>query len=141
VLIHPGPEKKVGILDVYKHLEAIKWKNADTISATHPAYPAGRAAQDRILACWIYGELFRARNDFAHGNPVDANRLKLPSGRYLHYYAAPLYRMALAGFLELKYKRHTDELIDTGFPEPVDLWDPQTDIERALATIHRTPRR
>jgi hypothetical protein len=141
VLIHPGPEKKVGIFDVYRHFEAVKWTNKDCMSPTHPAYSAGKAAQDRILACWIYGELFHARNDFAHGNPVDANRLRLQSGRYLHYYAAPLYRMALTGFLNLRYEKHQDKEIDTAFPNPVDLWDPQTDIERALATIHRPPKR
>jgi hypothetical protein len=140
VLIHPGPEKKVGIFDVYKHFEEIEWENKDCMSPTHPAYPAGRPAQNRILACWIYGELFHARNDFAHGNAVDANRLKLPSGRYLHYYAAPLYRMALAEFLKLQYEKPDTKERDSAFPERVDLWDPQTDIERALATIHRSPR-
>jgi hypothetical protein len=68
--MHPRPEKKVGIFDVYRHFETIKWTNKDCMSPTHPAYPAGRPPQDRILACWIYGELFRARNDFAHGNPA-----------------------------------------------------------------------
>jgi hypothetical protein len=141
VLIHPGPEKKVGIFDVYRHLEAITWTNRHCMSPTHPAYPAGRPAQDRILACWIYGELFHARNDFAHGNAVDVNRLRSRSGRYLQYYAAPLYRMALTGFLNLRCEKRKDGLVDTGFPEPADLWDPQADMERALATIQKLPRR
>lgn len=141
VLIHPGPEKKIGIFDVYRHFEAIKWTNKDCMSPTHPAYSASRPPQDRILACRIYGELFHARNDFAHGNPVDSSRLRLPSGRYLHYYAAPLYRMALTGFLNLRYRKAPHNEIDTAFPDSIDLWDPQTDIERALATIDRQPKR
>jgi hypothetical protein len=139
-LIHPGPDRRVGVFDVYRHLEAIRWANNDCTRPTHPAYSAGRPPQDRILACWIYGELFKARNDFAHGNPVDADRLKLPSGRYLHYYAAPLYRMALTGFLDLRFARRQTDEIDTALPQCFDILDPQTDIERALATVHRVPR-
>ena len=140
VLVHPGPEGTVGLFDVYRHLEAVGWTNSDCTSPTHPAHAARRPPQNRILACWIYGELYKARNDFAHGNPVDANRLRLKSGRYLHYYASPMYRMALTGFLNLRFTRPPNEEIDTGFPEPHDLWDPQEDFERALATVHRPPR-
>jgi hypothetical protein len=117
-----------------------RWANSDCTSPTHPTHPARKPPQNRILACWIYGELYKARNDFAHGNPVDANRLRLESGRYLHYYASPLYRMALTGFLNLGFTHPPNEEIDTGFPEAHDLWDPQEDFERALATVHRPPR-
>lgn len=117
-LIHPGPEKKVGIFDVYRHFEAVKWTNKDCISPIHTAYSACRAAQDRILACWIYGKLFHARIDFAHGNPPDASRLRLQSGRYLHYYAAPLYRMALAAFLNRAMKRPKTKKSIRRFPIP-----------------------
>jgi hypothetical protein len=49
--------------------------------------------------------------------------------------------MALTGFLNLRYQKPQDKELDTEFPEAGDLRDPQTDIERALATIHRPPRR
>jgi hypothetical protein len=140
ILVHPGPQGRVGIYDVYRHLESVQWQTRECSAATHPAYNPNRPPQMRNLACWIYGELYRARNDFAHGNPVDANRLRLPSGRYLHYYAAILYRLALTGFLNLQWTQPANRNVDTGFPQAVDMWDPQYDLERALATTHLPPR-
>lgn len=140
ILVHPGPEGRVGLFDVYRLLESVQWTNRDCSVPVHPAHVPRGQPQDRILACWIYGELYKARNDFVHGNPVDANRLQLQSGRYLHYYAAPLYRMALTAFLNLRWTTPSSDEMDTGFPDPVDMWDHQTDLERALATIHKQPR-
>ena len=137
ILVHPGPEGRVGLLDVYRHLESVNWTNKDCIEKRHPARAPKGHQHDRNLACWIYGELYQARNDFAHGNPVDASRLCLPNGRYLHYYAAPLYRMALTSFLSLKWSKPKSQEINSGFPEPVAVWDLQPDLERALATIHK----
>ncbi|WP_154073297.1 hypothetical protein [Bradyrhizobium erythrophlei] len=74
------------------------------------------------------------RNDFLHGNSVDANGLIVKrSKRNLFGYAPLLYRMALTGFLKL--------------PEPAsipgadwsreryDLIANQGDIEKALLTV------
>jgi hypothetical protein len=140
ILVHPGAEGRVGLYDVYRQLEAVKWINRDCSTASHPARAGKGTPSNRILPCWIYGELYQARNDFAHGNPVDANRLRLESGRYLHYYAAPLYRMALTGFLNLRWERPPSDEYDSGFPEPVAMWDLQPDFERALATVHKPPK-
>ena len=140
ILNHPGDEGSVGLYDVYRQLEGVHWTNRDCMAPIHPSHQGRQTPQNRILACWLYGELYKARNAFAHGNPVDANRLRLESGRYLHYFAAPLYRLALTAFLNLQWARPPSDEIDTAFPEAVDLWDPQRDMERALTTYNKPPR-
>lgn len=68
-----------------------------------------------MLPCWMYGELYKARNDFLHGNPITGERLIVrPSQRSLFLYTAPLYRLALTGFLDLRFKR-TVPLRQNGF--------------------------
>ena len=95
--------------EVYKVFDNVDWLMKDCSAATHAAY-VGRGknaavnAPKRNLACWIYGELYRARNDFLHGNPVSDTRLVVSeSGRSLFGYAPPLYRLALSGFLDLTF--------------------------------------
>ena len=122
ILVHPGPEGRVGLLDVYRLLESVQWSNRDCLAPVYPAHVPRGQPQDRILACWIYGELYKARNDFAHGNPVNANRLRLQSGRYLHYYAAPLYRMALTAFLNLRWTGLRRERWIPAFLTPLTCW-------------------
>jgi hypothetical protein len=85
------------------------------------------------LPCWIYGELYKARNDFLHGNRITAERLTVrPSNRSLYIYAAPLYRLALTGFLNLRFDRpipsqddtaafaaYINDRMDFRFPSPI----------------------
>jgi hypothetical protein len=94
----------------------------------------------RPLPVWIYGELTRARNDFMHGNPITDNSLiKEPGKRSLWLlYIAPLYRMAVASFLELKppaLLHETTEGYSESLSKYMDFTAPQRNIEAALATI------
>jgi hypothetical protein len=60
----------------------------------------------RLLPCWLYGELYQARNAFLHGNPITVKRLALKGSKVgLFWLAAPLYRLALTGFLQLAFTR------------------------------------
>jgi hypothetical protein len=55
------------------------------------------------LAGQIYGRLNEARNDFLHGNPVNEGTLKFEaSQRPVVAFAAPLFRLALTAFLDLR---------------------------------------
>jgi hypothetical protein len=51
----------------------------------------------------VYGHLNRVRNDFLHGNPVTPATLKLETcRRSVLFFAAPLFRLALTAFLNLR---------------------------------------
>jgi hypothetical protein len=67
------------------------------------------------LACVIYERLYRARCDFLHGNPVTDTTLKLEnSQRPVERFAAPLFRLALTAFLDLRF---SETLPDTANDE------------------------
>lgn len=109
ILVHPGENGNSGVVQVYDHLGKVQWLSEAMGQEVHETRSA-RTAAHRALACWIYGELYRARNDFLHGNPIGEDRLKFrESGRSLVGFAAPLYRMALASFLDLFPKRDVAE--------------------------------
>jgi hypothetical protein len=63
---------------------------------------------------WLYDKIYDVRCDFLHGNPVKPGRLKLDrSKRALFDYAAPLYRLALTGFLPLSWNKPVPSTDDT----------------------------
>lgn len=105
-LVHPGTSHS-GLTKVYELLEKTPWLQRKSEYRRYRAYMTRnptrqRTAPKRNLACWIYGEIHHARNDFLHGNPITTRRLRVRrSDRSLFQYAAPLYRMALTGFLPL----------------------------------------
>lgn len=58
----------------------------------------------------VYSALYQVRNAFLHGNPVTHDDLMLrPSGKHVLQFAAPLFRMALAAYLDLRFR---DEMPD-----------------------------
>jgi hypothetical protein len=125
---------------VYKLLEGTKWNlstNSDPIYGPHKHTPG---QPKRMLPVWLYGAMNHARNDFIHGNAIDPSRLIVaPGKRPLHLYTAPLYRMALTSFLDLKpppvvakegesdYDAHWRHMHDFG-------WF-QSNIEAAISTV------
>jgi hypothetical protein len=130
ILTHKGNEN-VRLWDVYDKIAALPWREK---KMKFKRYTPKTSKVRRNLACWIYGEIHGARNNFLHGNPVDAKSLTVKqSKRNLFSYPAPLYRMALTGFLQL--------------PEPssmtgaewsrkrYDLIMNQYEIEEALSTV------
>lgn len=73
------------------------------MAKSYEAYAGRNETAPNTLPCWIYGEMFRARNDFLHGNPVARDRLVVQSsGQNLYNFAAPQYRACLTAFLGLK---------------------------------------
>lgn len=107
----------------------------------YKAYEAGRNGMGRRpVACWLYGEIYKARNDFLHGNPVAPGRLTVKAaGRSLFQYTAPLYRMALTGFLPLRRSEPLPSMDDAealgrAIAERMAFWSYQKTIEKALLT-------
>lgn len=85
----------------------------------------------------LYERLYRARNDFLHGNPVTRRSLRIAgSGRFIGHVAPLLYRAALRNFLDLHYvpdmpPADAHELIQVRFAEH-RYEEAQADIEEAL---------
>ncbi|MEX1060339.1 MAG: hypothetical protein WED13_04900 [Methyloceanibacter sp.] len=113
ILAHPG-SRDSGLSVVYGLLDGLDFQIERSTHRRYMTYQGRRAQRSRqSLAHWLYGEIYGARNDFLHGNPVTQARLK-PRGAQgnLFQYAAPLYRLALTGFLELKFARDMPALED-----------------------------
>jgi hypothetical protein len=130
ILTHTGLDK-VKLRDVYDQLAKTPWRHKKTKRRIFSPYHS----KDRgNLGCWIYGEIYRIRNDFLHGNPIDAKTLIVKrSKRNLFGYASLLYRMALTGFLKLPEPK-----IIPGVEwsrERYDLIANQGEIEEALLTV------
>jgi hypothetical protein len=110
-------------------------------SVIHEAHGFKTTQTKEILPCWVYGELYKARNDFLHGNPIDGERLTVkPSQRSLFLYAAALYRLALTGFLDLRFKAPIPSSDDTKafaayISDKMDYRSYQGNIEAGLSTI------
>ena len=140
ILAHPGRGKS-NLWAVYDLLEKVEWKYRLTALRLYKAYEANRKSNGRrTLACRLYGEIYRARNDFLHGNPVGRNRLIVkPAKRSLFQYAAPLYRMALTGFLPLSWSEPVPPMNDAQafgkhLARRIDFDSYQKAVEKALLT-------
>jgi hypothetical protein len=144
ILAHPANDD-TGFRKVYALLEKVKWNNSHCNTARYKVYPYTNNASLRILPCWVYGELHRARNDFLHGNPVQNDRLVTSrSKRRLLFYAPVLYRMALAAFLDLRWKERKPSKKNKVKRERYDTRQfkfqvYQRNMESALGSIIYTP--
>ncbi|QOZ75275.1 hypothetical protein XH83_07385 [Bradyrhizobium sp. CCBAU 53351] len=130
ILTHTGQDK-VRLWDVYDRLGAAPWRHKKMKARR---FKPTSSKTKRNLGCWIYGEIYRVRNDFLHGNPVDEKSLIVKrSGRNLFSYASILYRMALTGFLDLKPPDPTtpSEWSRARF----DFYSNQGDVEEALLSV------
>jgi len=145
ILAHPEAASS-DLNEVYKLLEKTPWNSRSQGRRRFKAYVTGKMIQQKIssrksLACWLYGEIYQARNDFLHGNRVRRNRLNVKkSGKNLFGYAPLLYRMALAAFLPLpgplKRPAHTDiQAFSDWQRAEFDRSYHQGEIERALRTV------
>jgi len=138
-----SPRQSTAYLAVYDLLAKNAWrKNA----CKEPVYKAHAPKNDlslRSLPSWIYGQIYLARNDFLHGNPIDRGRLTVPPAQQsVYYYAAVLYRMALAAFIDLKEiitsRREGGSEFEAYMRQHGRFGRYQEDIETALASIMHT---
>jgi hypothetical protein len=130
ILTHTGQDK-VRLWDVYDRLGTAPWRHKK-LKARRFSPTSSKAK--RNLGCWIYGEIYRARNDFLHGNAVSQKSLIVKrSGRNLFSYASILYRMALTGFLDLKPPTPKNPV--EWSRERFDFHSNQGDIEEAILSV------
>ena len=73
-LIHPGPEQRVRLSDIYDHLEAINWTNNECASPTCPAYPAGPPKDLEFCLVGFTASCTMLEMTSPTEIPVDANR-------------------------------------------------------------------
>lgn len=137
ILVHTGT--KSDLFKVYDILDKVDWHLTECKEKLYQphGYKPGRPL--RTLACWVYGKIHDGRNDFLHGNPIAADTLVVPqSDRHLLHYAPILYRMALTGFLKLKWDEPEptcQEELDTYQSRKFDFGYFQGEMEAALATV------
>ena len=100
ILAHPGKSEVTGshVIDLLnnKHWLSPELKHRRFWRKRNKAKPR----EHFTFAGSLYHQVYEARNHFLHGNRVALDTLKVKqSGHPLFYYAGPLYRMALSGFL------------------------------------------
>jgi hypothetical protein len=100
ILAHPGDRSGVNKKVVMELIEGARWQSSSFRHRRHPVWHQRKKVM-RPLPSALYARLYDARNEFLHGNPLTRKILKggLKDGTLFNV-AAPLYRMALDGFLQ-----------------------------------------
>ena len=109
ILVHPGGNGEANKRKVFELLERTPWRDK---RYGYRRFQTGsrRTKVRKNLACWLYEQLCKCRNDFLHGNQVNLKSLFLPgSERLISDHAATLYRLALTAFLDLTWKEAPPE--------------------------------
>ena len=129
ILAHPRTEDS-GTRQVYGLFENVAYLDRNVGSrryvehrrkkkskgSSKPKSPQHRCA----LPSWLYGKLYQARNDFLHGNPVGATSLYPRGSKVSLFWLAPsLYRIALTGFLRMKFQSKVPKESDSASARPV----------------------
>lgn len=144
ILVHPGLDGRATAKLVIDRLieeapyllDASKEKEHD-LSSMKIKNVSGR----KTLASWIYASLYKCRNDFLHGNPVDTTTLDLPNGKggTWYMYAASVYRLALEAFLLNNSSAVRESDSSTTLDEELFLkWEEEDQMkitERAILTV------
>jgi len=145
ILVHPGLSGRADLEKVFDLLGSVPWINR-RLAAQRYVTGIPKARKRRNLACWVYERMFRCRNNFLHGNPVNHSDLKLPiSHRRMDLFAPTLYRLGLTSFLDLSWKVPWPEGADINAEveyhgKKGDFEAPQRDTEQALR-LSRVPLR
>ncbi len=132
ILAHPRTAKS-DLKNVYGLMESVAYLDRRMERKSYIAHFPSMKKKPwprRPLSCWLYGELYKARNDFLHGNQVSARRLTRGLDTSLFWCAPGLYRMALTGFLGLKIDKSDPSWYSRQY---------QSTIERALLKVRKQP--
>ena len=70
ILTHTGQDK-LRLAHVYAKIGAAPWRNK---KAKRKLFLPHHSQERRNLGCWIYGEIYRARNHFLHGESACAGK-------------------------------------------------------------------
>jgi hypothetical protein len=147
ILAHPGRGKS-DLAAVYGLFDRLAFHDRNVKAKRYFSFDPNRKKMSRgSLARWVYYELYRARNDFLHSNPVEPARLRPTGSRTnLLNLASPLYRLALSGFLSLAFSEPKVPASDAaGFVarhlQKSDFDNFQHLCERGLLRARKTDRR
>jgi hypothetical protein len=100
ILAHDG--RHVDFKQVLSLLGRVPWLR-DQLRVEDRTVVYRRQPVQTNLAGFIYERLYRVRCDFLHGEAVTAATLKLDNQRPVEGFAAPLFRLALTAFLDLRF--------------------------------------
>ncbi len=96
ILVHPGGSERADEAKVLQMLSEIEWRRGKLEEASHPIRIGRKAPENHTLAELLYHRLYKLRNDYLHGNPVDSRGFEMENGTSVLSYPAALYRMALS---------------------------------------------
>jgi hypothetical protein len=100
-ILHPA--KNNAYKGVYADLEGITWNLSECKDKKYTVFGDTKSGALHSLPVWLFGEINHLRNDTLHGNPILPGRLIVAPGKQaINMYAAPLYRMMLVAYLDLK---------------------------------------
>ncbi|MCA3389670.1 MAG: hypothetical protein INF65_13670 [Roseomonas sp.] len=138
ILGHPHSGKTVNLNSVMDMFDRVDWLSREFRARRYRICYRNKV-QRRPLAAALYARLYFARNAFLHGNPVSRKTLKIQSvGPTLFDVAAPLYRLALTSFLDLRPQPIEGELDPEAFGAAIarrlELHGYQETHEEALLT-------
>ncbi|HKJ63347.1 MAG TPA: hypothetical protein VKA94_15345 [Hyphomicrobiales bacterium] len=114
ILVHPGGTDRANKFKVWALLNKVQWASKALSARRYKCRKNPTKFTRETQACWLYDQLYAARNDFLHGNPVTSRRMILAgSKRNMEDFAAPLYRLALTSFLNLRLDRELPDMQDS----------------------------
>ncbi|AEG04137.1 hypothetical protein [Sinorhizobium meliloti] len=96
ILVHPGGNGQANQNKVLEMLWEIEWLYRGNRDAIYPIEFGRKRTEQRTLPEFLYNRLYRLRNDYLHGNPVEGEGFMMENGTSVLSYPAALYRMALA---------------------------------------------
>lgn len=136
ILIHPRTSA-VRLSDVCDLLERVDWQSPTLRARRHKAFKS-KPPRRHNLASWLCAKLYMARHDFLHGNPISERRMMVKASNLpINRFAAPVYRLALSAFLNLRWSRPMPSLerpaeLGRRVAERMEFYGPQSNAERAL---------
>lgn len=103
-------DKRVDLKRVLNLLHGVQWVR-QSLAVLDRTIKYGHSTINTNTAGEIYRALHRVRNDFLHGEPVTQQTLLLPrNGRHILHFAAPLFRLALTAYLDLRFENSSANL-------------------------------
>lgn len=128
-------------------LNRATWKHKALQAHDHAVYRGpDKPAIKTNTAGKVYSALNRVRNAFLHGNPVTPNILHLPRCEISALqFAAPLFRMALAAYLDLRFRDVMPDFVADAdgashfITDKMNFEAPQRQAEEAILVANSEP--
>ncbi|MEO9336998.1 hypothetical protein ABFT80_06120 [Mesorhizobium sp. SB112] len=99
ILVHPGPSGQANKARVLDLIALAPWRYRNLTELVHKVQMSRSSSRMVAAPGFLYDQLYRARNRFLHGEPVDWTDLHSSTGHPLLGVAPILFSMALRAFL------------------------------------------